>query len=436
MSPLDCARVRQELAASRLGEPPGLSAEELRAHLESCAECRRAEAQAAALERLFEAHAPALPEDGLARLRAATGSEAAAVRGRRAPRPRPRLAIGLAAAAATAVMAAFLYYADLRGKRPEPVGVVTLAEGRVTLGVAGAPADPGREIAPGCELVTGLDGRAELSTRQGALLALGGNGSVRLAAGNEVFLDRGRLLVQARKDAAGFRVRTPDAEVQTLGTRFSVETAAGVTRVTVLEGRVRFRSLARGDGAVEVAAGRTSAVLAGSAPLAPEPLHARGEPWSASRPAAVPTPELSLRLARGEVLPGQRLTAVLAVTNASDRPLQVDGWGRAMPGYFLRLTDPAGRTSYFRPSVLAARLAGEPDNPVAVRLPPGVAYELELDLGGVAERAPGEYGLTAIYFGSDRWTTLESRTERLIIRGKPGTPAAHRPGEAAGKPQP
>jgi succinate dehydrogenase/fumarate reductase flavoprotein subunit len=41
-----CLRFREELAALRQGEEAGIPPAELRAHLQSCAECRLAEAQA------------------------------------------------------------------------------------------------------------------------------------------------------------------------------------------------------------------------------------------------------------------------------------------------------------------------------------------------------------------------------------------------------
>jgi hypothetical protein len=168
--------------------------------------------------------------------------------------------------------------------------------------------------------------------------------------------------------------------------------------------------------------GQTSVVTGGSEPSAPAAATPEAVAWLLTPPA--PRLEMELVPSASRIQAGQRLSAQLRVVNRSERAVSLDGPGRPMPAYFLRLTDPAGQTSYVYPSVLAARADGEPVSGATFTLNPGASYQLDLDLGGLTE-APGEYRVAVVYFGALRsptgtWSgTLESRTAAVQVEPRP-----------------
>jgi len=426
----DCELYRREMAALRRGEETALPEADLRAHLETCADCRRAEEDVPRLFALLDQFQPLPAPDGLERLKLRVVAErcrasaAPAGRGRAIPLP-----VAVAAAAAAFLAALWLgSLIDWDGKTEagRPAAVITWLDGEARVpeveGVRGVRPRAGQGLAPGTVLVLGPTGRARLVFERGAQVELAPGSVVRVEADDALRLENGRLLASVSKRAAPFRVRTADAEVTTLGTRFIVEVRKGSTRVTVIEGRVNFSSNGvRPDQGVQVAAGKVSTVLAGRAPAAPTAARPQDLAWLLA--PARPRLELELVPARTEVRSGEGLAARLRLVNRSGRAVQVDGARRAVSSYFLRVEDAAGGRSHFWPTVLAARVDGESSRAAVVQLAAGGVYELDLHLGSFAER-PGEYRLTAIYFESSKapsgWLgVVESRARKIVIKAPP-----------------
>ena len=79
----------------------------------------------------------------------------------------------------------------------------------------------------------------------------------------------GQAYFQIEADGRPFIVRTENAEVRVLGTRFDVRTYRKNTRVVVEEGLVAFSSLADSSRKVQLDAGKMSTVFAGNLPTEP-----------------------------------------------------------------------------------------------------------------------------------------------------------------------
>jgi len=422
----NCQRCREELTALRHGELAEVPETALREHLVSCPACREAQRHAAAVADLLGSCQPPLPPGGFDRLCAALA--ALAERSHPASQPAPRgrvipLSAAAAVAAAAFLLALWLGAALIRrteGQRPPaPAAVLTDLEGAATLAGSKEPVRAGVVLKAGA--VVGLEpgARARLVLNPEVQVDLAGGSSVEILAGDRLRLAGGKLLAVVEKGGAGFRVSTPDAEVVTLGTRFAVEASGTLTRVTVIDGRVRFRSAAGSPGGVQVSTGQSSSVVGGCEPSEPSGAPADALAWLLSAPA--PRVELELVLAKAEIPPGQRLTARLLLTNRSGAPVALDGPARPMPAYFLRLTDPAGRNSYACPAVTAAVVDGQSAAGPALDLRPDSVCQLDLDLGALLD-VPGDYRLAIIYFGSLRsaagmWSgVLESRTVTVQVK--------------------
>ena len=442
----NCQRCREELTALRHGELPEVPETALREHLASCPACREAQRHAAAVADLLGSCQPPLPPGGFDRLSAALAALAERSRPATAHASAGKKFVPLgaaAAAAAAAFLAALLLGAQLFGRhgrepagQPARVAVITGCAGQTSI-EAGlgdgplVPARPGMDVAHDYDLKTQAGGSLSVVTDRGARVELGENSTLRVSALDEVFLTRGRLVADVDKGPAGFRVRTPQAEVETLGTRFTVEASPTLTRVTVIDGRVRFRSAAGSPSGVQVNTGQSSSVVGGCEPSEPSGAPADALAWLLSAPA--PRVELELVPAKAEIPPGQRLTARLLLTNRSGAPVALDGPARPMPAYFLRLTDPAGRNSYACPAVTAAVVDGQSAAGPALDLQPDSVCQLDLDLGALLD-VPGDYRLAIIYFGSSRsaagtWSgVLESRTVTVQVKAP-----AVRQGSGAGE---
>jgi ferric-dicitrate binding protein FerR (iron transport regulator) len=174
---------------------------------------------------------------------------------------------------------------------------------------AAAPLDDGRALLAGSRIVTPPDGRADLAFSTGTEVALRGGTDTTLGGDDVtqvVRLDAGEIALHVAKLAADrrFEVRTPDAEVEVRGTRFTVAIApAGecgdgtVTRVEVTEGVVAVRY----QGAeVRVAAGQQwpSGCAAQAAPAVRTAVVAHrappSSPGAARRAAVVAAPASTL----------------------------------------------------------------------------------------------------------------------------------------------
>jgi FecR protein len=420
----DCARYSEELAALRRGEPAELPADELAAHLTGCEGCRRREEEAGRLFALLDNFEPEVAPEGAMRLRLAI-STGKYVSGNAELAPRRLIPLPVAAfAAAAAFLVALWLGSTLDWGQPareenRTVAVLTAADGLEVLDddAESAPR-AGDPLKSGTRLRVAKDGHASLVLHRGARVELAGGSVFELRDERGLYVESGRLLAMVRKGGGGFSVRTPLAEVVTLGTRFTVEVRDGATRVTVTEGRVRFTRLESGNGSVEVASRQASTVLAGSAPTTPAPASVGDLAWTGS--ARRPKLRLDLALKASRIALGKAVTAKLNLTNRGKSALNVDGTGRGRSSYFVSVEDPAGRRSHFSPAVLSARIDGVRTRAPLVRLKPGGSYELEIDLGGFATR-PGEYRITAVYLESAATATtdwsgaLESAEQVLVV---------------------
>jgi ferric-dicitrate binding protein FerR (iron transport regulator) len=426
----DCERYRAELAAARRGEETDVPAAELEAHLQSCPECRRAEEIVPRLFALLDEFQPDPAADGLGRLRLAIST--GRYRSGNAPAGRGRVvSLPVAVAATAAAFLAALWIGtslerDPGGEPGErgPAAVLTAVEGGSLANGAPGAARPGRVLTPGTRIKLSESGSARMVLNRGAEVDMAGGSVFEVRAGDRLFLEEGRLLAVVRKGGEPFVVKTPQAEVLTLGTRFLVEVSGKTTRVSVAEGRVKFTHTGPGDGSVEVGGRQTSTVTGGGAPSSPLPASAEDLAWTA--PAVRPRLDLELVPARAELRLGERAVARLRLTNRSGQAVIVDGTGRGRSSYFVRVEDAGGRRTYFSPAVKVARVDGVRTVSPVVELKPGAAYELEMDLGLLGER-PGEYRVTAVYLESAAsavtdWSgALESAAARMVIRARPGS---------------
>ena len=89
-----------------------------------------------------------------------------------------------------------------------------------------------------------IAGRAELKFNDGARVILEGPTEFEVRSANSSFLQLGKLTARVPKQAIGFAVTTPRANVVDLGTEFGVEVSpGGETAVQVFQGAVEFAQL-------------------------------------------------------------------------------------------------------------------------------------------------------------------------------------------------
>lgn len=299
-----CARVREELfEQARAGAP----SPEMSQHLESCASCRRLNAQTRVFledqRALAERPMPfGLEERVFSRLRDDIAEAAAAAKlrnpwwsGWRAWWPKAVVGGGLALAAAVAVLLTF---------RPaSTVDEVTRGgrlRGAVALRSKGKPVAP---LLEGAGLTT--ENRIEVSSMSRAELLIGAERAMVMAdssvaleslAGSDVVLrlHQGTIVVEVAPGVAlskRFRVMTAQAEVQVTGTLFRVSANADSTRVDVAHGSVVVRAENRAE--VTVKSGQQAVVTAGgnevraASPEVARELQAAFEMLDAAEPAAV-----------------------------------------------------------------------------------------------------------------------------------------------------
>ena len=148
------------------------------------------------------------------------------------------------------VLAAFVLWR----KQPEPV-VLAEVSGAVTwvdqAGQTHHDVKPGDKLRGGTLQVQGTTSFAELLFRDGSTVTLGGESEMTLAASPQKILvvRSGDLRAEVSPQPAGrpMLVRTPTAEVEVLGTRFSMAVDPQETKLTVAQGRVQMRRLADGS---------------------------------------------------------------------------------------------------------------------------------------------------------------------------------------------
>jgi len=159
-------------------------------------------------------------------------------------------AIAATACAAILVLAVFAWW-------PSWPGPVLLADfsGPVTwvdpAGQSHHDLKPGDELHGGTVQVQGTASFANLLFRDGSTVTLAGESEVTVVARSQKMLlvRNGDLRAEVRPQRAGrpMLLRTPTAEVEVLGTRFSMGVDPQETRLTVAKGRVQMRRLADGS---------------------------------------------------------------------------------------------------------------------------------------------------------------------------------------------
>lgn len=148
---------------------------------------------------------------------------------------------------------------------PKPVSPTVVSVARVERVEGQANVKAGQELLANHDLDTGADGTIVLRLPDATRVDLGPGSQLRELSGataeRRFTLQRGRVSADVAARAPSSRpfvVRTPEAEVAVLGTRFSLALSAGLTRVDVERGRVTLAR--RSDGAsAEVPAGHAAA---------------------------------------------------------------------------------------------------------------------------------------------------------------------------------
>ncbi len=267
-------------------------------------------------------------DEALRRLRAA----AARPRVRYLPRRRP----WAAAAAAFLLAAAGAAYLVLRAPPPDTAPRLIAATGDAEwVSPSGArPAGIGDALAPGWSLrLRNGSGNARLSGPDGTTLHLTGGAVLSAgAAPLEFHLPQGVLSADVRPQPPGrsFRITTPAARVEVLGTRFTLAAAGPAARVDVERGRLRLTRLA--DGRSVTVTDGLGAVVAPGRELAAGPAPAGW--WDRGWPSRV-----RLTLAAPEGGEALRDFPLLVVLDRS----RIDA-ANADGGRSLRFVAPDGRT--------------------------------------------------------------------------------------------
>lgn len=206
-------------------------------------------------------------------------SRAVGLRPRPAPPERRRWNVpALAAAAVLFVLATAGAVWLLRPERP--LLTVVRATGAASWSAEGGSSEttiePGMRLGPGSVTLEGARSSAELSFDDGSSVTLAGEVEVSFSGAQpkSLFLRRGSIGVEARPQPRGrpLILRTPTAEVEVVGTCFSLTAGTGRTTVAVAEGKVRLRR--RVDGAsTDVPGGEMAvATLDSARPLESRPI--------------------------------------------------------------------------------------------------------------------------------------------------------------------
>ena len=287
------------------GEAESGEQQRLHRHLAHCGPCREAEAQAGREARSIEtalreiadgAFGPSLVEQVGRALRSephprlvgrTKGPET--VMGRR---QKTLAGLGIVATAA----ALLLLFILPSGGGEAPLGRIIGAgevriSGRISsrMSSRGSVAEQSRSISAGDTLVVSRDAPATIKLARGARIemAAGSEASIDVLAGDGRFtatLKAGSLVADVDPGGELFVIRSRDAEVTVLGTRFAVEiVAAGGTRLRVERGKVRYFHLPGGPARV-VNAGEVYPPVMTTLPEIKEP------PATAPQPPAAPKP--------------------------------------------------------------------------------------------------------------------------------------------------
>jgi len=188
------------------------------------------------------------------RAAAAARREKAAERPHLTPRQRKRRAVlryGILPLAAAAAFLAIVHTYNLHQiKQVKYALCAEIIDIRGDVSLDAAPATAGGEVQPGQEVRTGPDGRVTLRYDDKTTIEIGEESDLTLLISESrrnrskrLYLDRGELSADVAKQRANapMRIATPHAEVEVIGTRFTlaVDAEARTTRLEVTEGRVR-----------------------------------------------------------------------------------------------------------------------------------------------------------------------------------------------------
>jgi len=220
--------------------------------------------------------------------------------------------------------------------------------------VSSSPVVMGQHLAAGCVRLEGetaltrlrFDDGTEIEVARDAVVEFEDDGQKRIV------LRKGTMSVDARPQPPGrpMLVRTPTAEVEVVGTEFSLSVDAAATHVGVTEGQVRFKRMADGSG-VDVPANSVSmASLAASSPLAVTAPTAPPDAFveSFSRPSGR-SEEMGRWLpADGDLPPRMAAIPYVAGRKATARPTIHHGVGLD--------AQPPGFAAFHRDSVVRVRL--------------------------------------------------------------------------------
>lgn len=254
---------------------------------------------------------------------------------------------------AAVLLAALLGFVAVVRSRA-PVLTLVRAAGAVTWSpVGGLPRtelEAGTLLGPGTVLLEGAESFAEVSFSDGSSVTLTGDSEVSFPGGAEkrLFLRRGSITVDVpAPETRPLVLRTPAADVEVLGTCYSLTAGSARTTVAVGTGKARLRRLVDGASA-EIPQGQVAvATLDATSPIESRPAPEPAARWSQTferPPAAAWQGEWT---AADETGPG-RLKNVLDVSYRRKD-------GTVVPAHVVSVRDPAALTTVRPESVLRLR---------------------------------------------------------------------------------
>jgi ferric-dicitrate binding protein FerR (iron transport regulator) len=269
------------------------------------------------------------------------------------PAPESRWSPRVRVAAAAVLVAAGLGLVALL-RAPAPVLALVRATGAVTwTPVGGAPQpelEAGARFGPGTILLEGAESSAELRFADGSTVTLSGDSEVSFPGGGDprLFLRRGSITVEARPqpERRPMVLRTPTADVEVLGTCFSLTAASAQTTVAVGTGKVRLKRLVDGASA-EIPQGQVAvASLDVTAPIESRPAPAPAR-WGQTFERA-PSGAWQGEWRRADATGPGRLGNVLDVSYRRKD-------GTVVPAHVVSVRDPVALTMIRPESVLRLR---------------------------------------------------------------------------------
>lgn len=305
------------------------------------------------------------PDDRRARVRARVhGLWSATARRDR----RRRLVLAVLSPLAAALILAVGAGLWLRQRGPvggSPVATVERADGRVRL-PDGRDATPGRTLAAGARLTTGLEGRAALRLVDGPAVRLDVASDLHLISAHLLELRHGAIYVDSGARPSGgstpVEIRTHLARVRDVGTQFEVRLAGDRLRVSVREGVAVVR---RGRRTYDVPAGKSLRLSRG------------GEAETGSLTLQPADWDWVLAVAPAFELEGRTLREYL-------------DWLSRETGWVVRFSDPAVGANAAAVTLHGSTSGLRPDRtPEAVLPPCGLRHRLE-DGTLILERASGQ----------------------------------------------